>query len=122
MGTRSTSPPRRPRTGPRKRSGRRKPWPLANDARWRKMAASWLDAHPWCARCLVRRTHRGGGLRRVAEQVDHIIPLRLAPDRAYDESNLQSLCMRCHNIKSGHERSGRCYDYERRLVHVVTQP
>jgi len=33
-------------------------------------------------------------------EVDHVEPVRTRPDRAYDPSNLQSLCARCHTRKT----------------------
>lgn len=36
-------------------------------------------------------------------EVDHVISVRDAPDRAFDLSNLQSLCPRCHGAKTRHE-------------------
>ena len=40
-------------------------------------------------------------------EVDHIEPVRRAPERAYDPDNLQSLCAACHTrktrIECGHD-------------------
>lgn len=36
-------------------------------------------------------------------EVDHIEPVRAAPERAFDLSNLQSLCVRCHGAKTRRE-------------------
>ena len=33
-------------------------------------------------------------------EVDHIIPVRTAPERAYDLTNLQTLCVPCHSRKT----------------------
>lgn len=33
-------------------------------------------------------------------EVDHVIPVRDAPDRAYDLTNLQTLCVACHSRKT----------------------
>lgn len=33
-------------------------------------------------------------------EVDHIIPVRTAPERAYDLTNLQTLCPACHARKT----------------------
>ena len=33
-------------------------------------------------------------------EVDHVIPVRDAPDRAFDPDNLQSLCASCHTRKT----------------------
>ncbi|MCA1342001.1 HNH endonuclease [Lactiplantibacillus pentosus] len=37
--------------------------------------------------------------------VDHIHPLKVAPDKKLDKSNLWTLCYRCHNIKTQLEES-----------------
>lgn len=37
---------------------------------------------------------------RAALEVDHIEPVRRAPERAFDLSNLQTLCIRCHSRKT----------------------
>lgn len=36
-------------------------------------------------------------------EVDHIEPIRRAPERAYDLGNLQSLCAPCHSQKTNEE-------------------
>ena len=36
-------------------------------------------------------------------EVDHIVPVRDAPDRAYDMTNLQALCAACHARKTREE-------------------
>lgn len=33
----------------------------------------------------------------TAAHVDHVIPLRLRPDLAFDLGNLRTVCARCHN-------------------------
>lgn len=33
-------------------------------------------------------------------EVDHVIPVRDAPERAFDLGNLQCLCPRCHALKT----------------------
>ena len=102
---------------PRKRTKTRKPYPLENDDRWRDISRAWLAAHPWCVRCERRPLHVGGPLRKVAIQVDHVIPVRLSPEKKYEKGNLQSLCRSCHGIKGVHERRGIAYDYGRDLAY-----
>jgi 5-methylcytosine-specific restriction endonuclease McrA len=47
------------------------------------------------------------GITTLAEVVDHIVPVREAPDRAFDQTNLQSMCAACHNgAKQREERGG----------------
>lgn len=63
-------------------------------ADWRKLRAEHLRHHPWCCRCGER-----------AEEVDHIVPRSIAPERRLDPSNLQSLCKSCHSgAKQSEER------------------
>lgn len=54
-----------------------------------------------CQECL--RRFRAGTLAKArparAEMVHHIIPRALAPERALDLNNLESLCGACHNQK-----------------------
>ncbi|WP_052444063.1 HNH endonuclease [Flammeovirga sp. OC4] len=52
---------------------------------------------------------RGGiceteGCYKKGNVLDHIQPVRLAPERFFDESNVQILCESCHNSKSAKER------------------
>jgi 5-methylcytosine-specific restriction protein A len=59
----------------------------------------WLRAHPLCALCLLE------GYYTRAEQVDHVIPLERGGKD--DESNLQTLCLMCHDLKTRRERRQR---------------
>lgn len=68
------------------------------DAEWRKFSADYLRRYPICA-C---RTHCHGAL---ANQVDHVVPLAVAPHRKYDFSNLRPICKSCHAAKSARERT-----------------
>ena len=61
---------------------------------WRRLRAQHLAAHPYCARCGA-----------VATVVDHNIPIRVAPHRRLDPTNLQSLCTHHHSgAKQSEER------------------
>jgi 5-methylcytosine-specific restriction enzyme A len=66
--------------------------------RWRKMRAAWLKAHPSCVVCGNQGT-----------SVDHIVPHRGDVALAYDAGNLQTLCHRCHFIKTRAERGRNPY-------------
>lgn len=55
------------------------------DGDWRKLRAEHLLKHPNCARCGEK-----------AVEVDHHVPIRIAPARRLDPSNLKSLCQHCH--------------------------
>lgn len=64
------------------------------DADWRRLRAAQLAAHPFCRRCGA-----------PARDVDHVAPLRQAPERRLDPANLQSLCASCHSrAKQSEER------------------
>ena len=63
------------------------------DSTWRKLRAtvvrSWRSRGWGCALC--------GGMLDESAHVDHIVPIRLAPERRLDTSNLRVLCSTCHN-------------------------
>lgn len=69
-------------------------------AAWDRLRAAYRLAHPLCAQCLRE------GRTTIAVDVDHIQPIGRG-GALLDESNLQSLCRRCHNIKTASERAGR---------------
>lgn len=58
---------------------------------WRKLRNMFIKTQPLCIEC--------GS---VGQVVDHITPIRLGGD-PLDMENLQTLCHRCHNSKSGKE-------------------
>ena len=70
---------------------------IRSSARWRKVRKMVLDMNPLCVVC------DANGSKVVAVDVDHIIPLALQPDLAFDTSNLQGLCRSCHNCKTAQE-------------------
>jgi 5-methylcytosine-specific restriction protein A len=69
-------------------------------ARWRRVRARQLARQPLCEGC------RAQGRTEAATQVDHIQGVWEAPERVFDETNLQSLCSGCHSCKSAAERQG----------------
>ena len=76
------------------------------DYEWRKIRNAFLQKHPWCSDPFGE--HQGKKV--IAVDVDHIIPK--AQGGSNDDSNLQSLCHRCHSRKTpltdggfGHEKS-----------------
>jgi len=70
-------------------------------ARWyRRFRPRFLAKHPLCAECLRH------GVETFATEVDHIEPVALAPELAWDENNCQALCKSCHSVKTGKERQG----------------
>lgn len=55
-------------------------------ADWRRLRNEHLRKHPKCVRC-----------GEPAQEVDHIIPRSVAPERRLDPTNLQSLCKAHHS-------------------------
>ena len=66
---------------------------------WRALRNSFIERHPLCEQCYKQ------GLIVPATVVDHVIPINLG-GAPLDEDNLQSLCDKCHNAKSGREGHG----------------
>ena len=58
------------------------------------MRTEHIITEPFCRECAKR------GERVPASDVDHIIPHRGDLDLFNDKNNLQSLCHRCHSIKT----------------------
>jgi 5-methylcytosine-specific restriction enzyme A len=67
---------------------------------WRLVRAAFLREHPLCGACRER-----GGLI-PARVVDHVVPVKDGGAR-YLASNLQALCVSCHNRKTARETAGR---------------
>jgi 5-methylcytosine-specific restriction enzyme A len=65
---------------------------------WKNLRTAFVADNPLCKMCLDEDVIR------VGQQVDHIIPVRQAPDRALDWTNLQHLCDKHHNQKSRKEQ------------------
>lgn len=65
--------------------------PFYNTARWKRLRAAQLAAHPLCAFCVQL------GYTELAEVVDHKRPHRGDPALFFDADNLQSLSKRCHD-------------------------
>ena len=74
---------------------------LRSSMRWQRLRDRVLQREPLCRLCYRK------GLVVMAAEVDHIEPIRDAPERAFDVNNLQPLCKRCHIRKSGEERKER---------------
>jgi 5-methylcytosine-specific restriction endonuclease McrA len=58
---------------------------------WRQLRSMFIKRHPLCVEC--------DGIGQV---VDHIIPIKSGGD-PLEWDNLQTMCHRCHNVKSGKE-------------------
>jgi len=69
------------------------------DARWRRASKLYLAEHPLCALCAKETPP----VIRAAVLVDHIIPHRGDYALFWDESNWQSSCKECHDIKTAKE-------------------
>jgi 5-methylcytosine-specific restriction protein A len=63
--------------------------------RWRRLRQRKLEANPLCECAECARLRR----RRVAEQVDHIVPITEGGD-PWAWANLQSLSASCHSRKT----------------------
>lgn len=64
--------------------------------RWRIMRERWLRVNPKCADC--------GS---VGEEVHHLVPRAIAPERRFDFKNLCTLCRRCHAERHFHDAEDR---------------
>jgi 5-methylcytosine-specific restriction protein A len=70
------------------------------DRDWQRLRAAILQAEPMCQHCAMR------GVERVAVMVDHITPVRDAPERRLDPTNCQPLCDPCHRLKTNRQDGG----------------
>ncbi|MGL4873279.1 MAG: HNH endonuclease [Clostridium sp.] len=75
------------------------------DRRWRKERKVFLQARPFCIRCLKENKLV------QAEVVDHIKPHRGDETLFWDKSNWQPLCKSCHDKKTMTEDRNRVYNY-----------
>lgn len=96
----------------RRRRGARTPGPFDYDSeQWRRVSRAFLASNPVCAACQRQ------GRMTPAAIVDHVLPVRWYPGRAWDEANFQALCTRrpysCHQRKTGWERNGFALDFRR---------
>lgn len=48
--------------------------------------------------------HRRMGKAEVGNIIDHIIPLEIRPDLALEDTNLQTICLSCHNKKTAEDK------------------
>lgn len=67
---------------------------------WRRLRAWHIRRFPFCALCLIE------GKTVAADEVDHKIPVAVAPHRRLDADNLQSLCRPHHYEKTARENRG----------------
>jgi len=59
--------------------------------KWTLLRNWWLRNHPQCAHC-----------GRPGEEVHHIVPRQVAPERTHDPTNLKTLCRACHHALHNH--------------------
>ena len=78
---------------------------LYKKARWAQVRRNALFRTPLCQRCKCY------GVVREGNNVDHVIPARLAPELFFNSSNHQVLCHSCHSIKTGREQRGELWDF-----------
>ena len=69
-------------------------------SRWQKARATYLLSHPLCVH------HELNGVIVQATVVDHRVPHKGDWSLFWDTSNWQSLCDKCHNIKTATEDGG----------------
>ena len=67
---------------------------------YRKAVRSHKARNPYCVMCMEK------GIVTPVQVTDHIQPINMG-GAIHDESNWQSLCHRCHNSKSGTERTAK---------------
>jgi 5-methylcytosine-specific restriction protein A len=67
-------------------------------SRWRAARAAFLRINPLCVACYSL------GSLVAARVVDHVLPIKRGGER-FDASNLQALCVSCHNRKSQADRN-----------------
>ena len=65
-------------------------------SRWRATRAAFLRENQLCVMCHAH------GVLQPAKVVDHIVPIKRGGDR-FSRSNLQALCVPCHNAKTASE-------------------
>ena len=72
------------------------------DTRWRKLSEQAKRRDDYmCQKCLSK------GIYTIGNVADHIIEVKDDWDRRWDISNLQTLCVKCHNRKTREEKAKR---------------
>ena len=62
-------------------------------SRYQNVRAGFLLAHPLCAECERQ------GYTVAAVELDHVVPVHVAPGRFWDISNWQGFCVTCYETK-----------------------
>lgn len=68
--------------------------PFYNSTAWKKLRDSYRSKYPLCRMCEDR------SVTRLAEYVDHKVPILIDDDLKLEWDNLQSLCAKCHAKKT----------------------
>lgn len=94
------SPPRathkkRPSNTPKAKEVRSEQDKVRSTARWQSKRAYQLSLYPICQRCthLKQLNHNST----INLSVHHVVPMRLAMDLSFEDSNLLVLCRPCHS-------------------------
>ena len=66
---------------------------------WQRLRAQVMREEPLCRICL-KGSHNQHPRVEAAVEVDHIVPVTLAPELRLTRSNLQPLCKSCHRRKT----------------------
>ena len=81
-----------------------------DDTRWKRLRLAFLKQSPLCEDCRLR------GRVTAASHVDHKVPLKDAPERGLDWSNLAALCGPCHSSKTATSDGGLGHRRRQRYV------
>ena len=79
--------------------------PLYNTKQWKALRLAMLQDEPLCREC------RAADKITLARVLDHIQPVRLGGEM-WEQSNLQPLCVSCHQRKSQSEKFKSEKDYK----------
>ena len=82
----------------------KKHYDSARHKRWRELVIR--RAGGLCQECRRYGRVDADGMRVKATTAHHIVPLEVAPERAFDPNNGMALCAACHNKKHP-EKGGR---------------
>lgn len=73
---------------------------IYSSARWTKLSKQFRKHNPLCAHCLLL------GVYTPTYHVDHIVEIEDGGE-IWDIDNMQSLCLPCHNTKTGNSAKNR---------------
>ncbi len=70
---------------------------LRKTYRYQQFRDRFMRRNPLCAEC-----DRQGRVAK-SDEMDHVVPVTQAPERVWDETNLEALCRPCHHEKTARE-------------------